>query len=140
MQTKKILAFIILAMILMMVSETEALAPAKKYVQVYYFHGDRRCKTCNTIEKYTKDAVNNNFDKKIKSGIVKLDIVNFDKDDNEHYINKFSLYNQALIVAIYENGEIKRWKNLEKIWEYVSNPDKYENYVESEINKYLQEL
>ncbi len=140
MQTKKTLAFIIFALILMIASESDALAPAKKYVQVYYFHGDRRCKSCLTIEGYTKDAVKNNFDKKIKSGLVKLDIINFHKDDNEHYINKFSLYNQTLIVAIYDNGELKKWKNLEKIWEYASKPNKYDNYVENEINKYLQEL
>jgi hypothetical protein len=114
--------------------------PGKSYVKVYYFHGDRRCKTCNTIEDYSKAFVRNNFNKSLENGDLAMEIVNYDKEENEHYTEMFDLFNQALIIVRYEDGKMKEWKNLPKIWEYVSDENKFEKYVVKEIRKYLKKL
>lgn len=114
--------------------------PGKSYVKVYYFHGDRRCKTCLTIEKYSKNSVKSNFDKPIEDGDLVMDIINFEKDENEYYIEKFDLFNQALVLARFDNGRMKEWKNLPKIWEYSGDQAKFEKYVVNEIEKYLKKL
>lgn len=108
----------------------------KKYVKVVYFHGDYRCATCKKLEAYTEETVNKYFVNEIKSRNVVWTAINFDKDENEHYVDEFKLYNQALIIMKYENGKLKEWKNLPKIWEYVSNKSEYFKYVKKEIEEY----
>ena len=109
----------------------------KDYVKVIYFHGDFRCTTCNRLEKFTKETVRETFKKELKNQLVKLEIINFDKDENKHFTDDYNLFNQALIVVKYKNGKQKEWKNLEKIWEYSGDQSKFSDYVEKEIKKYL---
>jgi len=108
----------------------------KNYVKVVYFHSDYRCATCNKLEAYSEEVVNKFFAKEIKSGKVVWAAINFDKDENEHYVDEFNLYNKSLIIMKYENGKLKEWKNLEKIWELVGNKSKYYDFVKKEIKKY----
>lgn len=112
----------------------------KIYVKVIYFHGDYRCATCNKLEAYSKETIEKYFSDEIKSGKVKWDAINFDKKENKHYLDDFKLYNKALMIIKYENGKQKEWKNLEKIWEMVSDKSEYFKYVKNEINKYLKEI
>lgn len=106
------------------------------YVNVVYFHGDFRCHTCKTIEKNIKDVVEIYFSKELNSGNVKFKVINFDKKENGHFIDKYNMYNQTLIISKFENGKEKKWKNLEKIWEFVSNQSKFFEYVKKEIDEY----
>jgi hypothetical protein len=108
----------------------------KNYVKVVYFHTDYRCATCNKLEKYSEEIVNKYFADDLKSGKIVWESINYEEEKNEHYIDKFNLYNKSLILMKYENGKLKEWKNLEKIWELVSNEKKYKDYVKKEINKY----
>ena len=110
----------------------------KDFVKVYYFHGDNRCSTCLTIEKYTTEAVEQIFEKEAESGLVVLEVINFDKKKNKGFIDKYKLYNQALIIARYENDKQVEWKDCPKIWENVSDRDKFFSYVKNEVNKYLK--
>ncbi len=108
----------------------------KNYVKVVYFHTDYRCATCNKLEKYSEEIVNKYFADDLKSGKVVWESINYEEEKNEHFVDKFNLYNKSLIIMKYENGKMKEWKNLEKIWELVSNEKKYKDYVKKEINKY----
>jgi hypothetical protein len=108
----------------------------KNYVKVVYFHTDYRCATCTKLEKYSQETVEKYFANDLKSGKIVWESINYEEDKNEHYIDKFNLYNKSLILMKYENGKLKEWKNLEKIWELVSNKSKYVDYVKKEIKKY----
>jgi len=110
----------------------------KNYVKVVYFHGDYRCATCFKLEKYSYKVLDKYFAKEMKSGKVVWASINVDKDKNEHYVDEFNLYNKSLIIMKYENGKLKEWKNLEKIWELVGEQSKYLKYVRKEIEKYLK--
>jgi len=37
-------------------------------VTAYYFHGTFRCPTCHKLEKYAKEAIENNFKNDLTSG------------------------------------------------------------------------
>jgi len=110
----------------------------KNYVQVYYFHGDNRCQTCLTLEKFTTDAIEQYFEKEVELGSVRFQVINFEKKKNEKFIDKYKLFNQALIMARYVNDKEVEWKDCQKIWETVADRDKFFSYVKKEVNKYLK--
>jgi len=121
------------------ISNAENKAKKKNYVKIMYFHGEFRCHTCTQIENFIKETVNTQLSKELKEGNTVLEIINFDKKNNNHYLDRYSLYNQALIISRYENGKEKEWKNCEKIWQLVGNKVKFMEYVTKEVKNYLKE-
>ncbi|MFP4368700.1 MAG: nitrophenyl compound nitroreductase subunit ArsF family protein [Candidatus Kapaibacterium sp.] len=136
---KKSYLFIALALIICGLTINQADSKDKKqknYVKVVYFHSDYRCATCNRLEAYSKETVHKYFTNEMESGKVLWAAINFDKKENKHFVDKFNLYNQSLIIMKYENGKLKDWKNLEKIWQLGGNQAKYFEYVKKEIEEY----
>jgi hypothetical protein len=136
---KKIL-LIVFALFLVFSVEINSTPSQKSYVKVVYFHGKKRCTTCEKIEKYSQESVKKNFSKQLKSGKVKWAIIDFDKKENKHYLDDFALFNQSLVIIKYENGKQKVWKNCTKIWQLTDDEKKFKKYVKDEVNEYLKEL
>jgi len=99
---------------------------------VYYFHGNKRCSSCMKIEKYTKNTVEKNFKNKVD-----LRIVNVDLGENSHFISDYNIYSKAVVLVKMVNGKKVDYKNLDKIWYHISNQDKFESYVKTEIEDFL---
>ena len=110
------------------------------YVKIIYFHGDIRCTTCKTIEKYSKETINSAFKDLKKNGRLKMTVINYDKKKNNHYKDKYGLYSQALIIMLYKDGKQIEWKNCPKVWEYVNNRAAFGKYVEKEVKSYLGKI
>jgi hypothetical protein len=69
-----------------------------KIITVYYFHFTRRCKTCNNVEKVSKEAVNTQFATQVKKGEVSFKSVNLDEKEGEAIGAKYKIEGQTLIV------------------------------------------
>lgn len=115
-------------------------ADTGNYVRVIYFHGENRCQTCIKIEGLCDGAMKDYFKNQIQSGTVKWEVINFDEKKNEHYVDKFELYSQTLILIKYKNGKETDWKSLEKIWQLYGDKQKFYNYVKKEVDSYLKGL
>ncbi|MBP7460978.1 MAG: hypothetical protein KBA26_06785 [Candidatus Delongbacteria bacterium] len=103
---------------------------------VYYFHTDTRCQTCHLMEEYAQQAIKTGFTRELENKTIIWRIVNVDRDENKHYINDFQLYTKSIIVEKTRHGK-KTWKNLDKIWDYVSDQAKYTRYIQDEIKSEL---
>ena len=114
-------------------------ASAEGRVTAYYFHGCFRCPTCHKREQYAKEALETHFKGALDSGKLIFKIVNVEDKGNEHYMNDYQLYTKSLVLSLAKNGKEIRSKNLDKIWEYVGNKDRYENYVRDEVAAFLRE-
>jgi len=135
------LAFIFLASSLSLGAST-AMAEktsADGTVTTYYFHGTFRCPTCHKLEAYAKEAVESNFKDALASGKLSFRIVNVESEGNEQYVKDYQLYTKSVVLSLMKNGKEIRFKNLDKIWEYVPNKDRYENYVRDEVAAFLKE-
>ncbi len=108
-------------------------------VTAYYFHGTFRCPTCHKLEQYAQESIGSNFKDALASGKLTFKVVNIENKGNEHYGNDYKLYTKSLILSLTKDGREVRSKNLEKIWEYVGNKDRYENYVRDEVAAFLKE-
>jgi len=114
-------------------------APAGGTVTAYYFHGTFRCPTCHKLEEYAKEAIESNFKNDLASGKLSFKIVNVEEKGNEHFAKDYQLYTKSVVLSLTKDGKEIRSKNLDKIWEYVRNKDRYENYVRDEVAAFLKE-
>jgi len=73
-----------------------------KKIEVYYFHGTRRCATCIAVGSVTKEFVENKFS---DNPNVKFIEINIDEKGNEEIIEKFQVTGSGLYV--YDGKDIK---------------------------------
>lgn len=102
-------------------------------IVVYYFYGNYRCDSCTLIEQYSEEAVLEAFTPEIKRGLVEFRGINVEKPETRHFIKDYQLYSKSVIVSEVVNGQERRWKNLEKIWELYVNEKAFKDYIKAEV-------
>jgi hypothetical protein len=117
---------------------TEAAKPESTVV-AYYFHGNTRCVTCRTIESYAKDAIESGFPKALKKGQLEFKVVNVEEPQNEHFVQDYQLSASSVVLARFERGEQRDWKNLQLVWDLVRDHDAFVIYVQEEAKSFLGE-
>ncbi len=137
---KIILAFLIAAAVsapALRVS-AEQISPSEKVI-AYYFHGSFRCPTCHKLEQYSKEAIETNFKDALASGKLEFKVVNVEDKGNEHFVNDYQLYTKSLILSLVKDGKEIKWKNMDKIWEYVGDKQRFIDYVKNGVADLLKE-
>lgn len=82
-------------------SKKKATTQAKSDVtEVLYFHGKKRCMTCNAIEKFTKEVVDSLANEKV---IMK--VIDISQKDNEVIAEKYEVTWSSLIIN--RNGKVE---------------------------------
>ena len=109
-------------------------------VYAYYFHGQMRCPTCHKLELYSREAIETNFKDALASGKLEFKVVNLEERGNEHYANDYQLYTKSLILSLVKDGKEIKWKNMNKIWEYVRDKEKFFDYLKSGVSDFLGEV
>lgn len=109
-------------------------------VVVTYFHTTFRCPTCTLLEKYSRETVENHFANELKDDKVVFRAINLEDPEHQHFIRDYGLYTKSLVLSLNINGKEIRWKNLPDIWRLVHNRERFEQYVQSEIQAYLKDL
>ncbi|MCX5708971.1 MAG: nitrophenyl compound nitroreductase subunit ArsF family protein [Candidatus Omnitrophica bacterium] len=107
-------------------------------VIAYYFHGTMRCPTCYKLEQYSKEAIETNFKDALASGKLEFKVVNVEDRGNEHYGDEYQLYTKSLILSLVRDGKQIKWKNFDKIWEYVGDKQIFLDYVKSGVVDFLK--
>ena len=120
--------------------DNQTVAKEDQKIIVFYFHGNVRCRTCNLIEKLTKEAVKEGFVDEIKKGLIQVKVVNVQNPENSHYISNYSLYTKTVIVSDTIGGKEQRWKNLQRIWELTYDDAAFKEYIQKEIREYLKRI
>ena len=108
-------------------------------VIAYYFHGTFRCPTCHKLEQYSKEAIETNFKDALTSGKLEFKVINVEDKGNEHYASDYQLYTKSLILSLVKDGKEIKSKNLDKIWEYVGNKQRFIDYVKVGVTDFLKE-
>jgi len=104
---------------------------AKDIIYASYFHGDRRCPTCMKLEAYSSEAIRSGFEKEVKDSLLVFRTVNWDREENAHYLDDYKLYTKALILSRVRGGKEVAWVNLDSIWQLVGDKDKFLKYVQT---------
>jgi hypothetical protein len=106
-------------------------------VVLYYFHGERRCRTCRTIEAFAEETVRGRFAKQLGSGELAWRAVNFDEPTNEHFIEEFGLVSSSVVLVEIREGKPVRFEVLKKAWSLVRDKAAFEAYIAEAVRGYL---
>jgi hypothetical protein len=106
-------------------------------VVAFYFHGNVRCATCRKIEAYTDEAIRAGFAEALENGTLTWSVVNVDEPDNKHFVEDFELVTRSVVLVEYSDGEVVRWRNLDKVWQLVRSKDGFVEYVQDETGEFL---
>jgi hypothetical protein len=118
--------------------ESTATTAAPRVI-AYYFHGNTRCATCRKIEAYADEAIHQGFAEMLENGSLTWRVVNVDEPEHRHFIDDFQLVTRSVVLAEYDDDEIVRWKNLDKVWQLVRKKDAFVDYVQGETGEFLGE-
>jgi len=91
------------------------------------------------MEKYSKEAIEANFEDALTSGKLEFKAVNVEDRGNEHFVNDYKLYTKSLILSMVKDGKEVKSKNLDKIWELARNKQNFIEYVTAEVNALMKD-
>ena len=101
---------------------------------VYFFHGNKRCKTCNNMERYTRLALDENFAAELQDGSVELQLVNLDASGNGHYVDDYNMDVRVVVLSKIVGGKETKWRKLERVWELAKDEEAFKAYVSAELS------
>lgn len=107
-------------------------------VIAYYFHGNFRCASCVKIEALSRKAVTEGFPEELRSGRLEFREVNVDEAQNQHFIVKYQLSSQSLILVEVRDGRQIRWQNMEKVWTLLDSEKEFIPYVRDGVSGFLK--
>jgi hypothetical protein len=107
-------------------------------VVAYYFHGTYRCTTCRNIESFAREAVQTGYGEALKAGRLEWRAVNVEEPANRHFIKDYQLYTRSVVLASYQGEKQLRWKNLDQVWVLVGKKPQFVQYVQAEVNSFLE--
>jgi hypothetical protein len=106
-------------------------------VIAYYFHGTIRCETCLKIERQARESMERRFPLEMAEKRLVFLPVNYDKPEDAHFLKDYKLPCPSLVLVRQKNGKDEKWKLLDKTWELIENPIKFNEYVEGEVDKFF---
>ncbi len=106
---------------------------------VYYFHSKIRCDACKKTEEQSRNIIERRFAAELKSKLMSFKTVNFDENQNAHYLKDYKLPCPSLVVVYQKGAKDVKWKLLGDTWEHLENLPKFNEYVESEVTKFIKE-
>jgi len=140
----KKLVFVVFAVLIFMAGETGAddkdteMQPEKTKIVVSYFYTTYRCPSCETIEKWSHEAIKDSFSEALKDGRLIWRAVNVDKPENKHFIKDYNLFTKSLIISEIKGKNEMKWKNMDKVWQLLRDQQKFFSYVTLGVKQYLE--
>jgi len=99
-------------------------------VTVYYFHVERRCETCLTVERVARKAV-----AELYNGKVKYKVLNLDKETGKAKAKELKVPAQALVIV---KGEEKIDITADCFRYAKKNPDKVKAIIKENTDPLLK--
>lgn len=103
-----------------------------------YFHGNKRCNTCRTIQAQVKEALEGGFPDALMSGALELREVNLDLPGNDHYATDYALTGSSLVLTDVQGGKQTRFKVLQDVWTLWADQPAFVAYVQRETRAWLE--
>jgi len=105
---------------------------------VYYFHGNVRCPTCQSIESQSHEAVQADFGPQQKSGELVWKVLNYEQPAGAELGQKFDVQMPVVVLARMKNGKIEKWNRLDQVWAVVGDKPAFRKYVREQIQQMLE--
>ena len=131
-----LLSVILLLPAWMTLNAQDASIAGQSKVEVYYFHATMRCPTCLAVEEQTRKTLDENFAEDLKSGVIKLTVLNLEEKENKAITEQFEIGWSSLILYVPES---KKTVNLteDAFANARSHPDEFRSELQEKIKELL---
>jgi len=106
---------------------------------VYYFMTAQRCPSCMKIESFTEEVVLERYGEKLANDVMMWKMVSVDEPQNRHFIQDYQLYTKSVVLVRYRDGTQVAWKNLDQVWNLLSNKVAFQDYIVREVDAFIVE-
>lgn len=108
-------------------------------IEVLYFHGKQRCKSCVSIELHTKEMLDTYFSQEMKDGRIVFKAIDISLKENESIADKYEIAWSSLLLIKHQNGE-ETVKNLTDFgFSYAyKNPETFMTGMKEEMDNLLK--
>ena len=137
---KRIIILLLAVIAVISVSSLAFAAERKPEVKVivYYFHGPFRCDACIIVEQYCREAIEAYSKSALAAGRAEFKAVNVEEKGNEHFVDDYHLDAKSIVLSMVQDGKVLKFKNLESIWEHAGNRQNFLDYLNAEVNAFLE--
>ena len=111
---------------------------AEREVVLYYFHGNRRCRTCRSIEANAREAIDARYGEELASGALQWKVLNVDEPVNQHFNQDFDLVSGGLVGVEMNGNDVARYEVLQDAWTLVRDEIRFMQYVQRSVRGYLE--
>ena len=131
-----LLAAVVAVAALVTANPSSAADAPKDRIVAMYFHRTDRCPTCRKMGAYSEEAVKKAFAEQLKDGTVEFRNIDFQNPKNARLAKGYKIQGPALIVAKIADNRVATYKDLDGIWERVTDKPKFLTYVQENIAAY----
>ena len=122
-------------------AQTKKTSPANTspVVEILYFHGPQRCKSCVALEKAAKELVNTKFARQVKEGKVKFREINLSTKEGEKLGDKYEVAWSSLLI-VRKQGKKEKFADMTDVgFRYaVKHKEKIQSMMEKKIIEFLK--
>jgi hypothetical protein len=112
---------------------------APNAIKIIYFHGNNRCTTCNNMEKYTRELLEEDYASELKKGKLVFEVYNFDVDSNAAVVDKYKIESSTLLIVKSKKGKEKVTDLTETGFTYAKyQEEKFKESVANKLNEVLR--
>jgi len=115
----------------------DSLGPGR-HVVAFYFHGQKRCATCEKLETYAVEAIVNGFAEELAAGRLVWRVVNYEEPQSKPYVEDYALAFQSVVLVEVVDGHQMSFKKLDRIWDLVNDKPTYISYMTEEVRNFLE--
>ncbi len=135
--TVVLLAFVAISLISLALGRSQKpAAPANLHAApqlvAFYFHGNKRCVSCNEIERLTRAA----WATEIEAGTLAFRPTNVDQAGDAHFVTDFQLTMRTVVLAEEAGGRILRFQRLDSCWELFKDPVAFTSYLRTNLQSF----
>lgn len=120
----------------MMIQAQDVVKENSPKVDVYYFHGNMRCATCNAIEAQTRQTLEDSFADEVKSGTLNLHVLNLEDKENKDLVKQFEIGWSSLVLYVPKTGKSVNLTEM-AFAKGRTNPEEFRAELEKQIRELL---
>lgn len=106
-------------------------------IEVIDFHSSRRCFSCQTIEKFAKETLEEFFQPELRDGKITFESINVEETQNKEIVQKFQARGSSLFINVIKNGKDNISEDTQ-VWRLVRDEQAYKKYFKEKIENLLK--
>jgi hypothetical protein len=116
--------------------ETLPVVAGNQVVMTYFISGVR-CESCKKIEDLSREAAEKSFSAEVATQKLVFRVVDTGEPANRHYVDDYKLTSKTVVISRRVDGKETEWKDMDKVWDLLDQPDAFRSYLASAIQDYF---